>query len=554
MPLNVLTPETAQTPRRPRQRPPFSPLRGENHHTHAASQQHFDRFIPRRSVGADALGVSTFEIEKALTEGASAEQEPEMNASPAKEEYKKRLATNLFRGEPANNRVLSFSARRDEGGVGGVGGTINGGGCGIGVGGCGLAGAGGGGGCVGVGGGMGGLGGLGGGGGASSSSAAAVCAAVDASGDSLRLLYSLNRHALPRASWSGRVIPQSPERILDAPELMDDYYLNLLDWNADNILGVALGESVYLWNAANGAITPLMQTSGDGCHVTSIAWAPAGAQMMAIGTSDHRVQLWDTEKCQLVRTMEGHAGRVGVLSWNRNQITSGARDATILHRDARAPGRPLAALRAHTQEVCGLKWSLNGAQLASGGNDNLLHVWDERRLASPPLHAFTQHKAAVKALAWCPWQKHVLASGGGTADRTIRFWNVQTGQLINAVDTHSQVCALQWSQHDKELVSSHGYSHNQLILWKYPSMVKLAELTGHTSRVLHMAQSPDGTTVVSAAADETLRFWKILGADADSRRGGGGESVLDLGSSKRTRALPLSSALSGATPSAWTVR
>ena len=35
-----------------------------------------------------------------------------------------------------------------------------------------------------------------------------------------------------------------------------------------------------------------------------------------------------------------------------------------------------------------------------------------------------------------------------------------------------QVCALQWSAHDKELVSSHGYSHNQLILWKYPSMVR----------------------------------------------------------------------------------
>jgi WD40 repeat protein len=72
------------------------------------------------------------------------------------------------------------------------------------------------------------------------------------------------------------------------------------------------------------------------------------------------------------------------------------------------------------------------------------------------------------------------------------------------------VCSLQWSKHDKEIVSSHGYSHNQLILWKYPSMVKVAELTGHTARVLHMAQSPDGTTVVSAAADETLRFWNIL--------------------------------------------
>ena len=67
--------------------------------------------------------------------------------------------------------------------------------------------------------------------------------------------------------------------------------------------------------------------------------------------------------------------------------------------------------------------------------------------------------------------------------------------------------------HDKELVSSHGYSHNQLILWKYPSMVKVAELTGHTSRVLHMAQSPDGTTICSAAADETLRFWKRSALD-----------------------------------------
>ena len=92
-----------------------------------------------------------------------------------------------------------------------------------------------------------------------------------------------------------------------------------------------------------------------------------------------------------------------------------------------------------------------------------------------------------------------------------------SGACLNEVDTHSQVCALQWSMHDKELVSSHGYSHNQLILWKYPSMVKVAELTGHTSRVLHMAQSPDGTTVVSAAADETLRFWKSARAHALER-------------------------------------
>jgi cell division cycle protein 20 (cofactor of APC complex) len=81
------------------------------------------------------------------------------------------------------------------------------------------------------------------------------------------------------------------------------------------------------------------------------------------------------------------------------------------------------------------------------------------------------------------------------------------------------VCAVQWSTHDRELVSSHGFTHNQLILWRYAGhgrVHKVVELTGHQARVLHMAQSPDGTTIVSAAADETLRFWRILGSPTRS--------------------------------------
>ncbi|KAL5724589.1 hypothetical protein ACHQM5_007829 [Ranunculus cassubicifolius] len=42
-------------------------------------------------------------------------------------------------------------------------------------------------------------------------------------------------------------------------------------------------------------------------------------------------------------------------------------------------------------------------------------------------------------------------------------------------------------------------------------MAKMAELTGHTSRVLFMTQSPDGSTVATAASDETLRFWNVFG-------------------------------------------
>ena len=170
---------------------------------------------------------------------------------------------------------------------------------------------------------------------------------------------------------------------------------------------------------------------------------------------------------------------------------------------------------ANEQEVCGLKWSLSGQQLASGGNDNLLHLWDAKMMTSGAPTSYLQrlddHRAAVKALAWCPFQSNLLATGGGTADGCIKFWNTQTGACLNSVDTRSQVCSLQWSRHEKELVSSHGFSQNQLCLWKYPTMTKMAELRGHTSRVLHMAQSPDGYTIASAAGDETLRFWQVFG-------------------------------------------
>jgi len=106
--------------------------------------------------------------------------------------------------------------------------------------------------------------------------------------------------------------------------------------------------------------------------------------------------------------------------------------------DPRVDSHVTATLAKHTQEVCGLSYSSEG-QLASGGNDNLLCIWDPHRTGTPR-HTFTHHQAAVKGIAWCPWQQNLLASGGGTADRTIRFWDTSTGACLNSVDTKSQVC------------------------------------------------------------------------------------------------------------------
>ena len=75
----------------------------------------------------------------------------------------------------------------------------------------------------------------------------------------------------------------------------------------------------------------------------------------------------------------------------------------------------------HQQEVCGLAWSPDGRTLASGGNDNVLNLWSAVaggcHSEATPQFSLAEHCAAVKAVAWCPWQSSTLATGGGTADR-----------------------------------------------------------------------------------------------------------------------------------------
>ncbi|BES98938.1 WD domain, G-beta repeat [Nesidiocoris tenuis] len=311
-------------------------------------------------------------------------------------------------------------------------------------------------------------------------------------------------------------ISRNPFKVLDAPELQDDFYLNLLDWSSQNVLSVGLASCVYLWSATTSQVTRLCDLGPENNTVTSVAWNEKG-NLVAVGTQEGHVEIWDPSATKQVSKLSGHAARVGTLAWCGDVLASGSRDRSILLRDLRVPQTEFERrFSAHRQEVCGLKWSPDLQSLASGGNDNKLHIWNMH--SSSPVNTFGDHVAAVKAIAWSPQHHGLLASGGGTADRTIRFWNTITGQAVQVVDTGSQVCNLAWSKHSSELVSSHGYSQNQIIVWKYPNMTQVAKLTGHSYRVLYLAVSPCGESIVTGAGDETLRFWKVFSKSSNNVR------------------------------------
>ncbi len=292
-----------------------------------------------------------------------------------------------------------------------------------------------------------------------------------------------------------RRIATAPERVLDAPGLIDDYYLNLLDWSSGNQVAIGLERNVYVWTADEGSVSCLMETSPD-TYVSSVKWSGDGAYV-GVGLGSGEVQIWDVAEGIKVRSMFGHDTRVGVMGWNKHLLSTGARSGLVFNHDVRIAEHKVAELVSHTSEVCGLEWRSDGAQLATGGNDNLVSIWDARSLAVPKFTK-TNHKAAVKALAWCPWNMNLLATGGGSYDRHIHFWNTTSGARVNSIDTGSQVTSLRWSTSYREIVSSSGFPDNSLSIWSYPTLVRNVEIPAHESRVLHSCLSPDGQMLATA--------------------------------------------------------
>eukprot|EP00828_Plagiopyla_frontata_P016529 TRINITY_DN21699_c0_g1_i1.p3 TRINITY_DN21699_c0_g1~~TRINITY_DN21699_c0_g1_i1.p3 ORF type:complete len:164 (+),score=19.29 TRINITY_DN21699_c0_g1_i1:209-700(+) len=163
---------------------------------------------------------------------------------------------------------------------------------------------------------------------------------------------------------------------------------------------------------------------------------------MAIGCSNGILYLWDSLKgkqiskiklqtdafnplAQSLYNQNQNYFRIAAISFKNNNIFSaGSRDKIISTFDSRcctnlSKPAPIGKFIGHTEEICGLKWSPDEDQLASGGNDNKVFIWNLRKMTYEA--KFTKHKAAIKAMDWSQHSRGILATGGGHNDQTIQF-------------------------------------------------------------------------------------------------------------------------------------
>ncbi|KGL85527.1 Cell division cycle protein 20 B [Tinamus guttatus] len=97
-------------------------------------------------------------------------------------------------------------------------------------------------------------------------------------------------------------------------------------------------------------------------------------------------------------------------------------------------------------------------------------------------------------------------------DGILRVWDINHEKTIQCAATDSQICSLLWLPRTGELMTGQGLPGNQMIVWKYPTLISSSQLYGkyfsHKGRVLHVALSPDESRLFSVAADGTACVWK----------------------------------------------
>lgn len=158
-------------------------------------------------------------------------------------------------------------------------------------------------------------------------------------------------------SRSFRYIPQTSARVLDALNVVDEFYYNILDCSCFNVLAIALGHSPYLWDwsTENTIILPKQPDC-----IAALRWAPEG-ERLASSDEAGDVIVWDAKHSKESAIFTSHRLRVCALAWNvtGNILTSGSSDRSIMLHDVRTGTPALSLSNAHTGEVCSLQWSLD---------------------------------------------------------------------------------------------------------------------------------------------------------------------------------------------------
>lgn len=145
-------------------------------------------------------------------------------------------------------------------------------------------------------------------------------------------------------------------------------------------------------------------------------------------------------------------------------------------------------------------------KLSSPTSQETLHIGEGREK-----HKWT-HSAAIKAIAFCPWQRGLLATGGGSNDRAIHFYHTFSGACLATIDVQAQVTSLIWSTSRREIAATFGYAQPEhpyrIAVFSWPDCKQVVAIPWATDmRALLAIPYPGGPNETSRQTREGEAWW-----------------------------------------------
>jgi WD40 repeat protein len=254
--------------------------------------------------------------------------------------------------------------------------------------------------------------------------------------------------------------------------------------------------------------------------VKALLWTPDGSRLYT-AHDDQTVRYWAAGSSQTLTLLERQAFPISSLVWSKEVergVVACGKDGQMVHVWAVSGQRKIFSREHHTQNVCVLALSPDGAHLALEGEGAHVHIcslYAEQKTPRP----YNGHSGSLRHLAWS-YDGELLA----TADeqKALHAW-IREGHEEDTAHVYRGHTQAHSSQDREEpplqgisalacapkeyRIASAGEENHQIHIWNRYADKQLI-YKGHTALVLAIAWSPDGSYIASASEDGTIHVWE----------------------------------------------
>jgi WD40 repeat protein len=269
-------------------------------------------------------------------------------------------------------------------------------------------------------------------------------------------------------------------------------------------------EWYYLWRLCHQDVATMRHSE----TVNAVAYSPDG-RLIASGSSDGRLKLWDTATFHEIRSLVGHSGWVLSVAFSPDgtRLASGSTDHTVRLWDT-ATGKTTQTLVGLTGAARSVGFSPDGRRLATGIDGGRVKVWDAA--SGKELSTFGSEDRDRNWAVFSP-DGRKLATGGddlSTQDGEVTLWNARTGErFLTLNEKRRYLRCIAFSSDGKRLATattSTTAPNVTLKIWSTEDGKELLSLQTNTAYVYSLAFSPDGRKIVAGDSDHVVTVFDAL--------------------------------------------